>query len=274
MNLLEMMHKEVQEKNITDKKEIKDYLYERMGEIFEYNPTWIFANDKEREQIRNWRVDMENMETEDLYITCFQWAPLFCDLLKSFMIPSYVEENENHACVISYINGKMELSDLMHNYEDLMNIKFGLNTQNNHDVRVEKEQSYSEALNEIRKYLQNLNLKPEEYIYKTFKIVEVILNKPRPDRNIGYISGIRFISKLLKYFVHENYKPVNNHFFNPETGDYVEGYEIKIGNKVFHFVYKQNESKQFTLSEIGELEYNTYKENYNSIESYHTRKTK
>ena len=77
--------------------------------------------------------------------------------------------------------------------------------------------------------------------------------------NIGYISGIRFISKLLKYFVHEDYKPVNTHFFNPEIGDYVEGYEIQIGSKVFYFVYKQNESKQFTLSEIGEQEYNIYK---------------
>lgn len=272
MNLLKLMKKEIQEKNITEKTEIKAYLYERIGQIFEYDPTWIFASDTERERIKAWRVDIENVKPEDLYITCFQWAPLFCCLLKSFMIPSYVEETEEHACVISYLNGKMELSDLMHNFEDLTNIKFGLETQNNRDIKKEKEQSYSETLEKIRKYLQSLNLKQEEYVYKTFKIIETILNRPRPNINIGYVSGIRFISKLLKFFIAESYRPKNTHFFNPKSGEYVEGYEIFIGNQIMHFVYKQNQSKQFTLVEITDKEYNIYKENYNAIQSYHSRK--
>ncbi len=47
MNLVEKFKQEIQELNLKEPYEIAYFLYIRTGEIFEYNPLWEIASDKE-----------------------------------------------------------------------------------------------------------------------------------------------------------------------------------------------------------------------------------
>lgn len=103
MNLLEMMQNEIKSHNLTNKQDIKNYIYIRTGQIFDYDPVYLISTQEEKEAFKSKRIDIKNVT--DFKITCFSWAHLFADLLNVFDIPTVVAIENNHAYVKTYIGG-------------------------------------------------------------------------------------------------------------------------------------------------------------------------
>ena len=84
MNLLEMLHEELSDKNWSTE-EIARYLYIRSCEIFSYDPRYKFKNflkDDCANSILNREIDLTNLE--DNYVTCKSYA--------KFVLPKLMKE--------------------------------------------------------------------------------------------------------------------------------------------------------------------------------------
>lgn len=286
MNLIKELKDEITELNLTDKVQIKDYIYIRTGELFNYDPMWVFSSYEERQIIRNKHVDISNVT--DFNIVCFSWASMYKELLNEFGISSNVvfTENKEHAFVEILLDGKKYIADLMLDYQDIMRIKFGMETcfncqivddkynldnyKKDDEIDFLKGKNMEDILNKIKLKLQFLKLRlksnNEEYVYQVFKTIETIMNFPRA--NIGYISGLKFICKLLEIFVDTNYHPYNTHFFNNENGIYIEVYTVYRNNNICYFAYKKNENNTYELHEITSNDIRLYLNNLKSIRAY------
>lgn len=265
MNLLELLKQEVAALGLENKVDIANYLYMRTGQIFEYDPLWGFADNIEREEIKNKEIDIENVT--DFYVVCFSWSRMFKKLLEAFSINAKIKSSDGtHACVVAQIEGKNYCFDLTKDYEDLMLIKFGMHPLHNSEIMKDKDNSKKEmsvyfdeqnySLKKLKFYFEEkraeLHLSDEDYLYVIFKWISKKVDFSH--QNVGYISGNTYIYYLLKYFMGENYKPCYSNFYDKNSGTFIRIYATKRRGKLCYFSYQPMEGQNFGMKEINTLE--------------------
>lgn len=273
MNLLGVLKQEIINYNIKDKLKIAQYIYIRIGELFEYDPIWLFAINEEKEVIRNKNIDIENVT--DFKIVCFSWARLYTRLLHEFGIVSRAiiipktDKNEEHAKVEVLIDGKIYIADLTASNKDIKNIKFGMETYYNCQIYkkptevnyhfnkvdediyirpIKTEEIWSQIKKELEIIKSKLKLNNEEYIYLVFNTIKTIMNFPR--KNVGFVCGVQCIRDLLRFFIDDGYIPYNKHFFNKDENIFIKLYSIIENRNVHYFAYKKMESGFYELHEV------------------------
>lgn len=294
MNLLETMKNEISKLQLSDKLKIAQYIYIRTGELFEYDPLWIFSTPDERESLKFKQINIKNVT--DFNITCFSWARMYVELLQSFGIVArvkYVDDNfygrqtltlENstkHAFVEIILNGTIYISDLTASFKDLVAIKLGLDTYYNSQLSRkfdEKEYKFSKVSEDINGYRKSikqalqiirnkLDIKRdkqnnEEYIYKIYELIGSIIELS--GMQSGFVIGTKSIDFLLKYFIGEDYKICNKYFFDKEKSTYIKVYETSIKGTSHYFSYSKMPSGTYGLQEVTREQVNTYSQVYKS----------
>lgn len=264
MDLVALMKKEIAELHLVDKRDIQNHLYQRIGELFEYDPYWKFASVLEQYKIANRKIDVHNVT--NFYAVCFAIAPMAIKLLKEFGISAREEGNVGHAYVVTTIDGKDYKFDLTKGFEDFMRIKFGLKIQYHYDSPSHndnrKYKNTEKGLYQIKKKLQSLmpKMDKDEYIYQVFLTINKILTFYEPD-NVDIVTGVEFVNYLLKDFIGENYLVGNTRFFNQENWTFVEVYSIIVKGKIHYFLYQKIE-KKYELFETTEEKIKEIIDNY------------
>lgn len=254
MDLVELMKSEVASLKLKDKRDIQNHIYQRIGEIFEYNPYWKFASVLEQYRIAKHKVDVHNVTY--FYIVCFELAPMAIELFKEFGIDAREEGNVGHVYVVTKIDGKEYKFDLTKDFEDFMRIKFGLKMHYHYDSPSKndnrKYRNTEISLLRIKQKLQPqiTNIDKDEYVFLVFQTIEKILAFFEPE-NVGIVSGVEFINYLLKFFIGKNYLPCNIRFYDKESSTLVEVYSIIVKGKMRYFVYKK-ENEKYQLLDVTE----------------------
>lgn len=274
MNLLELLKEEISNCQITDKLDIARYIYVRCGQIFNYDTSWVFSSDEEKDILKDKKIDIENVT--DFDIVCFSWARMYKELLHKFNIPSKViyidktEKKDGHAYVIIFIDGKRYIADLTASNIDISNIKFGMDTRFNCQIYFKpqddkyyydneiKDNVYpriirtDDILMQIKKELEKnkkeKNLNKDEYVYLVYNSICTIMNIKR--ENVGFVSGTQFIRNMLKVFIGKRYIPFNVHYFDKEKNIYIEIYSIMINGCRHYFAYKMSAEGFYELNEV------------------------
>ncbi len=298
LDLLALLDKELKEKNITDKKVIKDYLYQRCGQIFKVDPKGAFCTPEERKILNEQRIDIRNVTTFEL--NCYSWSYAFVDLLKSYMIPARVdilvhknekdpEKTKTHARVISYIGGDTFFQDLYGDYEDIYRTKF--NFEPHHNIQLSNNCQHKNTYVNLKAKKDSMIIFVEKFIeklekldhgpknaYQIFKAIEIIINSDEcQKKQLDYITGIRFISVLLlelskRYELKHKYK--NIHYYNMDEGIYIELYKITFNGRNAYFAYQEVENNNYKLFEVSEDYVIMLEESCTHIEGYASKKNR
>lgn len=291
MDLVALMQQEIQAKNIKKLEEIKDYLYERSGQIFTFDPKSAFGTDEEKQELDAERIDIRNVQKFSL--NCFSWAYAFVDLLHSFGIPAKViifrkevekvggeKQIKEHAGVDAYINGETYFLDLMACFEDLIRIKF--NFEPRYNIQITNNHPYANQIKEKKKgrSLENFleiakeklkdlgSSSAEDYNYRVFKFIEGFMNSKIWGINVDYMTGMQFISKLMLEFLGRKDRPHNTHFVNNENGFYAEIYTLEKNGTNCYFAYQEVEPGKYELHEVDESIVFELKEKCQFIKGY------
>lgn len=265
MNILELLKNEINILKIDNKYKIARYLYIRTGEIFNYDPIYVFSSEEIRELLKKKKINSKNVTSFDLI--CFSWANLYAELLESFNIKYQIIRNDNHAAIIVVIDNKMFLADLTNRNIDISRIKFGTKIQNFYQIyrnKNEEKFSFQQIDNEI--YTKGVELEKtisklktsanilktqmpiDEYNYFFFNLIQKIVNIPR--ENVGFMSGIVFISELLKEFNFDKNNFRNTHYFDINKKIFIDVYETLVNGNSHYFAY-QKYNKNYRLQEIS-----------------------
>lgn len=287
MNLLELLRKEIVSHNITEPLKIAQYIYVRTGELFEYDPLWLFATKEEKEIIKNKKIDIENVT--DFKIVCFTWARMYTRLLHAFGIVARVknipetDKKEAHANVEVLINGNTYIADITALNKDLECIKFGMDTHYNCQIYkkvYEEKYHFAEVGNDV--YTRNIKmedilkrikdelkdkykdkkLNKDEFVYIVYKLICTIMSFPR--KNVGFVSGTKFIRDILKASIGDSYIPYNIHYYDKEKNIYIGVYLIIKNGDKHYFAYQKSNEGTYSMNEITEDELRTIKYMYSS----------
>ena len=279
MNLLETLKQEIFSLGITDKLKIAQYIYKRTGELFEYDPLWIFSSLEERENLRKKKIDIRNVT--DFDITCFSWAVLYNELLHAFHIVSrvkYIEEevtNGNstikkpaHAYVEVFFNGRVYKADLTASYTDMIGIKYGLDTYYNcqlsktsyeekYDFSYVSEEIYQKDMN-VEALIEKLKVEleeikkvchsTEEFSYYVYQKVGELINILKV--NTGYVIGSKYVQALLKLFLGDGHLMQNVYFYNKDKSIYIAVHQITVGRVTHYFAYKKMPDGNYEMHEV------------------------
>lgn len=200
MNLVELMKKEISLLHLTDKRDIQNHLYQRLGEIFEYDPYWKFASVLEQYKIAKEKIDIHNVKK--FKWVCFNLAPMMVNLFNEFDIDAKEDGNVGHSFVVTTIEDEKYMFDLTQDFEDLMRIKYGLKIRYYKDSpRKNDSRKYKNTevnLLNIKNKLDSLRVKlnKDEYVFEVYKTVEKIIVFFNP-LNADIISRTEFIKYLL-----------------------------------------------------------------------------
>lgn len=279
MDLLEALKQEISSLGLTDKLKIAQYIYKRTGDLFEYDPLWIFSSVEERENLRHKKIDIRNVT--DFDITCFSWSNLYNELLRSFNIVSrvkYVEEevsNGNstikkpvHAYVEVFLNGRIYRADLTASYKDMIGIKYGLDTyyncqiskasyEENYDFSYvekdvyQKDTNTESLLEDLKIELEELKKKcrsKEEFSYFVYQKVGELINVLKA--NTGYVIGAKYIQALLKMFLGDEHLLQNIYFYNKEKSVYIAVHQVTVDRITHYFAYKKMPDGSYEMHEI------------------------
>ncbi len=283
IDLVQMFKYELKVLNLNnDLYAIARYIYIRLGELFEYDASFEYAEEEKKEEIKNYRVNIRKVIK--FSIVCDAYASMYVELLGEFGIPGRIQKTpDGHVYVIYTIENKEYLADLTSQNKDITRIKFGMNPIYNRQISPEApridhtfdsidEQIYKngitteEVLTTIKQELTTskkiFNWNEEEYIYYVFKSIENIMNFPRD--NIGFISGVTYIYYLLQFFI-EDYTLYNTHFIDEENNLKMEIFSVPKKGKICYFAYQENEKGQFELKELSKEEFKIVLENYSTI---------
>lgn len=189
MDLVTKLKAEIACLNLTDKLEIAYYLYTRVGEIFEYNPAFIFMSKNEQDEIiendksYSQILDINNIDYNQGI--CYRLSYILQKLASAFGIEADVVEIEkngnHHAFVRITIDGKIYELDLTKNYEDFTLIKLGLKVKNFKRVFNDKMEKDND-IEKIEEKFYEKGIKSRkliEYIFqkqKAFKILDILRN--------------------------------------------------------------------------------------------------
>lgn len=293
MDLLGILKQEIADLKLTDKLKIAQYIYKRTGELFEYDPLWIFSTVEERNQLRNKKIDIRNVT--DFDITCFSWSNLYNELLHNFGVVSrikYIKEevpdNENHTSVVKpvhayvevFINGRIYMADLTASYKDMIGIKFGLDTYYNcqlsktsYSDRYEfdhvSEDVYQKNIN-VEELIKNLKNElaaieknsyvREEYIYQVYRKVGDLINVIKA--NTGYVIGVKYVQALLKLFLGDDHLMQNIYFYNKDKSVYIAVHQVMVEGVTHYFAYSRTSTGNYEMHEISEQQLDTYYDLY------------
>lgn len=280
MDLLGTLKQEIQDKKLTNKLKIAQYIYRRTGELFEYDPLWIFSTPEEREQLRNKKLDIRDIN--DFAITCFSWSYIYNELLHQFGIVSrikYVTEEvmENgetvkkpvHAYVEVIQGGRIYRADLTVSYTDMIGIKYGLNTYYNCQLFIDpknqkngfedigedvyqKNLNVEELINNLKRELESLKKEStsrEEYTYHVYQRVGEVINIIKA--NTGYVIGAKYIQALLKLFLGNDHLLQNTYFYNKDKSIYIAVHQIDVGKDRHYFAYEKTSDGNYEMHEIN-----------------------
>ncbi len=257
MNLLKLLKEEIKDKNISDKLQIAQYIYVRIGQLFQYDPLWLFGTNYDRIRIKNKIIDIENIN--DFNLVCFSWARMYKELLENFSINCKIVQLMNHDNVQVFINKRRYLADLTASYEDITRIKFNMNTYFNcqisecfgsnvkefktvDDTVYERKIKLEEKLKIIKEKLKQLWISTEEndndYVSTVFNLTCSLVNN---SGDVGFVSGITFINYILKYFISDEYKPKVMHLWDNDNS-YAKVYYFSEDK---YFIYRKDKNGLF-----------------------------
>lgn len=268
MNLKELFKEEINKLQITNKEDIKNYIYIRIGELFDYDAAYLFASEEEQNIISKKRIDITNVT--NFNITCTSWAYMFADFMNAFEINNVVVNENKHSYVKTYIDGVYSINDLMSGYRDITNIKFGIKPENIYNLKkdgnvyvkedinlklFDKKFEYEKNILKLKKQLfeKRKELPIEKFAYTLFQVISRIISMTKGN-SITYLTGRKFISDYIKTFIGNDYKIGRAHFHNKENNDFVEVYSINNkGNKSHYFVFQKNKQNVFEFQEVPEI---------------------
>lgn len=286
MNLLEILKQEITDLGLKDKLKIAQYVYRRTGELFEYDPLWIFSSQEEKKPLKNKKIDIRNVT--DFDITCFSWAVLYNELLHEFNIVSkvkYVKEEDNdleptHAYVEVYLDGRVYKADLTASYTDMIGIKYGLDTYYNCQIfKKPHEEKYSFAyvgediyqkdkgverqLEVLKAELEELKKTcrtKDEFSYFVYQKIGDFINTVKA--STGYVIGVKYVQALLRLFLGNEHLMQNIYFYNKEKSIYIAIHQITVGSTTHYFAYRKMQEGNYEMHEVTpetvELYYNLY----------------
>ncbi len=276
MNLLQQMKKEIHQLNLKSKEEIAYFLYVRTGELFYYDPHYLFGTNEEKRDLEQNRVDIQNVY--DFNIICCSWAHLYATLLHTFHIQAKVIENEYHSYVEFTIKDQEYIADITTGNMDINEIKFGKKIQNfglkknkslfsqdqlNEKIHYKKGIDSERIIETILKRLQEKATNFEDYLFQVYKSLETILNARV---NKDFMSGTTFIHHFLKQAFGEDYPISYARFFENEEEVYIEVYSIFIDSQFLFFAYQKQEDHsyqfhQISMKELQRIKMNAYTQN-------------
>lgn len=155
----------------------------------------------------------------------------------------------------------------MADYRDITNIKIGLTPENLYTLKKE-DRMYIKETEDISKFfkpsalnseLKNIkdrlyekkkNLGFEDFIYIAFQIIEKLVNK---EQNLTYITGIKYISDLICYFIGKNNISSKTYFYNKEKNIFIEAYSINRKDKIHYFVFQKNDKGKYLFQEVPKI---------------------
>ncbi len=293
MDLLGALKQEIASLGLTDKLKIAQYIYKRTGDLFEYDPLWIFSSVEERENLRKKKIDIRNVT--DFDITCFSWAILYNELLHAFSIVSrvkYVEEEvfdpirkvsikkPVHAYVEVFFNGRVYRADLTASYKDMIGIKYGLDTYYNCQISkkpyedkfdfsyvdedvYQKDSNTESLLEQLKKELEEIQKKcrsKEEYSYYVYQKIGDFINALKV--STGYVIGVKYVQALLKMFLGDEHLLQNVYFYNRDKSVYIAIHQVTVGRITHYFAYKKTPEGNYEMHEVTpevvELYYSMY----------------
>lgn len=293
MDLLGTLKQEIASLRLTDKLKIAQYIYKRTGDLFEYDPLWIFSSVEERENLRKKKIDIRNVT--DFDITCFSWSVLYNELLHAFSIASrvkYVEEEvfdpirkisikkPVHAYVEVFLNGRVYRSDLTASYKDMIGIKYGLDTYYNCQISkksyedkfdfsyvdedvYQKDSNVESFLEQLKKELEEIKKKcrsKEEYSYYVYQKIGAFINTLKV--STGYVIGVKYVQALLKMFLGDEHFMQNIYFYNRDKSVYIAIHQVTVGRITHYFAYKKTSEGNYEMHEVTpevvELYYSMY----------------
>lgn len=293
MDLLGLLKQEIASLGLTDKLKIAQYIYKRTGDLFEYDPLWVFSSVQERDKLRNKRIDIRNVT--DFDITCFSWSNLYNELLHTFNIVSkvkYVEEEvfdpikkvsikkPVHAYVEVFLNGRVYRADLTASYKDMIGIKYGLDTYYNCQISKKAyENKYDFAYVESDVYQKNVSAEglleklkldlmeskkkihsKEGYTYYVYQKIGELINTLKV--STGYVIGVKYVQALLKMFLGDEHFMQNIYFYNKEKSVYIAVHQVTVGGMIHYFAYEKKPEGNYEMhevtSEVVELYYSMY----------------
>lgn len=287
MNLLAEIKREVKEKNLTNKKDIKDYIYKRTGELFNYDPLLLFADTIERQLLIGKKVDIKNVTCFD--ILCIQWAHLYVDLLKEFGIVARVRQKGEHRFVEVFMDGKTYIDDLIIGYTDITRIKFGMNpicnnienyqlktkyceindtsiststTESSNSNKINIEDSLKLTKTNLELVRINMNLSNSKFNHLAFKTIETIIKNYEKINN-GFVATCAFVKNLITDFVGQDLDEYACYFYNKDEKSYIKVYSIPVEDKIYYFSIYSFNNENSRVSEISETDVKTLLENYN-----------
>lgn len=279
MDLFGILKSEINRLNLTDEYEIAYFVYIRIGQMFDYDATYVFDYDNRGEELEKVRLDIHNVQPKKLI--CFSWAHLYTDMLNALGIFAKFDETKSHARVLFKANGSWFCADLTKGIRDISNIKYGFspteifsedvymdNYEIDREIGFYKGISPLECFYLLEKELKRDCLDKEEKIYRIFKFTEYYMNFDR--ENFGFISTKNFVKLVINTI--SNYKYECSDFVDLEKEDYVRIYSVKRQGKIVFFVVKEDDKGFFRIKEspieVIEEIVNNYQIDENNVFSY------
>ena len=292
MNLLKKLYEEKELLNLTDELTIARFLYIRTGEIFKYNKTFFTyrSGGKKQRKILNEKINIYDVQS--FRFVCASWAKMFEALLKAFGISAeYVElDNFWHAYVLIYIGKKVYISDITTCFEDIVNIKFGLQLCNFYEtsifkrllrnlnlyflcgeqkamLEIDKKLKYykgiytDEVLDMIKKEIYSVSYENDsKLIERVFEVVTLIINIERP--NIDFFTGSKFLNKMLVFFL-DDLKIYRKHstVYNKQRNKFMEVI-VSTYCDLEIFLYEKDKKGYFKFGKVSREEIKDRTDNY------------
>lgn len=275
MNLVETLNKEIKDKGITNKLEIARYIYKRTGILFKYDPKWYFANQKEKEELKNKHIDILNVT--DFNITSYSWSRMYSELLNIFGIPSKIKSvnvklynlnTKNYyfenigTNVEVLIDNQVYIADLTGNLNDLVGLKFGLptnyNCRTNSEIQTESTSTIEnlkkdEKISKLKQMLDIIkiqeHLKNDVYNYQVYRAIANNIDFSK--FSIGFSEGKVYTDLLLKFMIGEHYISYNICFFDKFNDRYMSVYIVPVKGTNLYFSYEKGPSGLYKLKDIS-----------------------
>ncbi len=260
MDLACFLAEEIKKLNLTDELSIARYLYIKTGELFDYDMAYLMMDfskpyEKERlEKIKNQEVDIHNVTSFNL--VCTSWAKLYVALLTYFGIKAETIDSDYHSYVNIYLKGYEIIADMMIKYEDIRNIKFGINPSNflivydydayNKIPEIDKKIKFfkginpKEVIHKLVSELQEIN-DPFMCLEKVLETVSLITNINRP--HLNFYSGFSYLKKLLIYFMDTTkLNPLLSFYCyaDEELTTYKGFIKVNFHNNLKYYIYEKN----------------------------------
>ncbi len=262
MNLKAKLQNEIDNLNILQDKSLKAkliitrYIYLRLGELFDFDARYYFANLKEKMAMLSNKVDKDNITKNTLI--CTEWSHLYKSLLQDYGINAHIinkffSDGTRHSFVKIELEDYLIHADFSGKNLDYVDMKFGLPTNDFYILKDEEKQrnllqdidkllNYKrdvntlDILHTIKKELQKENLTEEEYVFKAIKAIETILNFPRS--NVNFASGNEYLGALADFFLPRKYYFKFVNYYDLEKNTYIQIALIIVNQETYYYCYR------------------------------------